>query len=154
LTGVLEEALVALFKGVRDVCVGAGASTIVPVEQDVIGAARLDEDGDPILWDGIDAQLGITEKELASWFEPLRLAIGFTRKDHHAARQAMRNILDDPDGLGKKMIEGLFHDWTEVAQSCKALADLVRAAHNRALISLYVVAPDHPQQFELLDFDA
>jgi hypothetical protein len=103
LTGVLEEALVALFKGVRDVCVGAGASTIVPVEKDVIGAARLDEDGDPTLWDGIDGQLGITEKELASWFEPLRLAIGFTRKDHHVARQAMHNILDDPDGLGSKL---------------------------------------------------
>jgi hypothetical protein len=52
------------------------------------------------------------------------------------------------------MIEGLFHDWTEVAQSCNALADLVLAAHNRVLISLYVVAPDHPQQLELLDWGA
>ena len=114
---------------------------------DVIGAARLDKDGEPTMWDVLDVGF-FSDKQIVDWFVPMgRMAVVFAGKDHRGARKIMRNMLRED---GNAMIADMFRDWAAVARRCSEMAEILKAAHNRALISLYVVAPDHPQDFDFL----
>jgi hypothetical protein len=179
MSGLLDEALAALFKAVRlaagkqnaarDKYLASDWNRIVTADHEawdrpenanhrarealhLACAARPDEDGEPTFGDGIDVPFTFTDEEVATWFAPVvRMAFEFVRQDHMDARQIMRDMLDTraEDGDGNKMVADMLNDWLGLSRICQEMAEFVRAAHNRALISLYVVAPDHPEQFQI-----
>jgi hypothetical protein len=143
------EALVALLKGIRDLL-------MAPPRKQIVGVADEDFDGEPVAWSAIDAPFD-AQKFVTTDLTLVQLAFQFLGKDHLGAREDIRRMLADEDRAfdrpGGEVIKALLDDWEEIAHKLVAMAQSLRAAHRRAVISFSVVAPDHPAELHFVSLN-